>query len=50
LKTNEVPLLVVSDPKTNITDLILDRVKMDPQLPLMSKQVEAGVWVDVTAL
>jgi long-chain acyl-CoA synthetase len=49
LKTNEVPLLVVSDPKSNITDLIIDRVNKDPKLPLMAKQVEAGVWVDVTA-
>jgi len=49
LKTNEVPLLVVSDPKSNITDLIIDRVNKDPKLPIMAKQVEAGVWVDVTA-
>ena len=49
MKTNEVPLLVVSDPKSNITDLIIDRVNKDPKLPLMAKQVEAGVWVDVTA-
>jgi len=49
LKTNEVPLVVISDPKTNITDLIIDRVSKDPKLPLMSKQTEPGVWVDVTA-
>ncbi|NBR64551.1 MAG: long-chain fatty acid--CoA ligase [Micrococcales bacterium] len=49
MKTNEVPLLVVSDPKSNITDLIIDRVNKDPKLPIMAKQVEAGVWVDVTA-
>jgi len=49
LKINEIPLVVVSDPKTNITDLFIDRVKKDPKLALMSKQVEPGVWVDVTA-
>jgi long-chain acyl-CoA synthetase len=49
LKINEIPLVVVSDPKTNITDLFIDRVNKDPKLALMSKQVEPGVWVDVTA-
>jgi long-chain acyl-CoA synthetase len=49
LKINEIPLVVVSDPKANITDLFIERVKKDPKLPLMSKQVEPGVWVDVTA-
>jgi long-chain acyl-CoA synthetase len=49
LKINEMPLVVVSDPKNNITDLFIERVKKDPKLPLMSKQVEPGVWVDVTA-
>jgi long-chain acyl-CoA synthetase len=49
LKINEIPLVIVSDPKTNITDLFIERVKKDPKLPLMSKQVEPGVWVDVTA-
>jgi len=49
LKINEIPLVVVSDPKTNITDLFIERVNKDPKLPLMSKQVEPGVWVDVTA-
>ncbi len=49
MKTFEVPLVVVSKPDTNITDLFLDRVKVDPSLPLISKQVEPGVWQDVTA-
>lgn len=49
MKINEMPLVVVSDPKNNITDLFIERVKKDPKLPLMSKQVEPGVWVDVTA-
>ena len=49
MKINEIPLVVVSDPKTNITDLFIDRVNKDQKLALMSKQVEPGVWVDVTA-
>ena len=49
MKINEIPLVVVSDPKTNITDLFIERVNKDPKLALMSKQVEPGVWVDVTA-
>ena len=49
MNINEIPLVVVSDPKTNITDLFIERVNKDPKLPLMSKQVEPGVWVDVTA-
>ena len=49
MKINEIPLVVVSDPKTNITDLFIERVNKDPKLPLMSKQVEPGIWVDVTA-
>ena len=49
MKTFEVPLVVVSKPETNITDLFLDRVKIDPNLPLISKQVEPGVWQEVTA-
>jgi len=49
MKTNEVPLLVISSPETNITDLLIDRVKDNPALPLMSKQVQPGIWESVTA-
>ena len=49
MKTFEVPLVVVSTPDTNITDLLIDRVNMDPNLPLMAKQVSPGVWEPVTA-
>ena len=49
MKTNEVPLLVISSPETNITDLLIDRVKDNPSLPLMSKQVQPGIWESVTA-
>jgi len=49
LKVFEVPSMVESDPKTNITDLVIERVNKDPNLPLMAKQVEPNVWQDVTA-
>jgi long-chain acyl-CoA synthetase len=49
MKTFEVPLAVISKPETNITDLFLDRVKIDPNLALISKQTQPGVWQDVTA-
>jgi long-chain acyl-CoA synthetase len=49
MKTYEVPLVITSSPDTNITDLLVDRVKLDPTLSLMSKQVQPGVWEDVTA-
>lgn len=49
MKVFEVPPMVVSDLKTNITDLLIDRVNKDPKLPLMAKQTEPGIWKDVTA-
>jgi long-chain acyl-CoA synthetase len=49
LKINEIPLLVTSKPGANITDLLIERVKLDPALKLMSKQVTPGVWEDVLA-
>jgi long-chain acyl-CoA synthetase len=49
LKINEIPLLVTSKPEANITDLLIERVKLDPALKLMSKQVTPGVWEDVLA-
>jgi len=49
LKINEIPLLVTSKPEANITDLLIERVKINPALPLMSKQVTPGVWDDVLA-
>jgi len=41
--------MVQSDLKTNITDLLIDRVKKDPKLPLMAKQTEPNVWTNVSA-
>lgn len=49
MKINEIPLLVTSKPEANITDLLIERVKINPSLPLMSKQVTPGVWDDVLA-
>jgi long-chain acyl-CoA synthetase len=49
LKVFEVPPMVQSDLKTNITDLLIDRVKKDPKLPLMAKQTEPNVWTNVSA-
>ena len=49
MKINEIPLLVTSKPGANITDLLIERVKLDPALKLMSKQVTPGVWEDVLA-
>ncbi len=49
MKTNEVPLIVTSRPGDNITDLLIERVKQDPNLALMAKQTQPGVWEDVSA-
>lgn len=49
LQTHEVPLLIQSKPSLNITDLLIERVKLDPNLALMSKQIEPGVWQDISA-
>ena len=49
MKINEIPLLVTSKPEANITNLLIERVKLDPALKLMSKQVTPGVWEDVLA-
>ncbi len=49
MKVFEVPSMVDADQKSNITDLLINRVNMDPSLALMSKQVEPNVWQDVKA-
>ena len=49
MKVFEVPPLVNSDLKTNITDLLIARVNKDPKLPLMAKQTEPNVWTNVSA-
>jgi len=49
LKTFEVPSMVSSDLQSNITNLLISRVKTDPALALMSKQTSPNVWEPVTA-
>lgn len=49
MKVFEVPPMVQSDLKTNITDLLITRVNKDPKLPLMAKQTEPNVWTNVSA-
>ena len=49
MKVFEVPSMVDSPDHYNITDLLINRVTKDPQLPLMSKQTSPGVWENVTA-
>jgi long-chain acyl-CoA synthetase len=49
LKIFDVPSMITSPDHYNITDLLINRVNKDPQLPLMSKQTSPGVWEDITA-
>jgi len=49
LKIFDVPSMITSPDHYNITDLLINRVNKDPQLPLMSKQTSLGVWEDITA-
>ncbi|MFM8927266.1 MAG: AMP-dependent synthetase/ligase [Rhodoluna sp.] len=49
MKVFEAPSMVKSDQKSNITDLLIERVAKDPNLPLLAKQTAPSVWLDVTA-
>lgn len=49
MKSYDVPLLVESDPKENVTDLLLTRVRKDPSWPLFSKQNQDGSWREVSS-
>jgi len=47
----DVPSLVESDPKSNITDLLLERAAKTPNLPLYAVQTDVdGVWDNVSAV
>ncbi|HEV7957131.1 MAG TPA: AMP-dependent synthetase/ligase [Marisediminicola sp.] len=48
MKEHDVPALVPADPSANATDLLVDRVRGTPDLPLFALPV-AGGWEDVTA-
>lgn len=44
-----LPALVPADPEANITDLLLNRVRATPDLPLFSVPDRAGGWSDIRA-
>jgi long-chain acyl-CoA synthetase len=43
------PAAVPADPEANATDLLVDRVKLDPQAALFALPTADGGWSDVTA-
>lgn len=49
MKSYDVPPLVVSDPSENITDLLVNRVKVTPNLNLFAIESKPGVWTDLSA-
>lgn len=46
----EIPRHITSDASDNITDLLVERVKKTPNLPLYAVQNEAGEWLPITAV
>ncbi|HWI30472.1 MAG TPA: long-chain fatty acid--CoA ligase [Microbacterium sp.] len=44
----EVPAVVPADPQANVTDLLVERVKKTPEMPLFAVPEGAG-WRDITA-
>jgi long-chain acyl-CoA synthetase len=49
LKSYDIDPLVVSENSSNITDLLVDRVKANPKLPLFAKEQADGTWHDISA-
>lgn len=45
----DVPLLVESNPRENVTDLLLTRVRKDPSHPLFSRLNADGSWRNVSS-
>ena len=45
----DVPLLVESNPRENVTDLLLNRVRKDPSHPLFSRLNADGSWRNVSS-
>ncbi|MFM1993981.1 MAG: hypothetical protein RL537_670 [Actinomycetota bacterium] len=45
----DVPLRVESDPRANVTSILLDRVKKNPNHALFSRKNPDGTWRDVTS-
>ncbi|MEN9608168.1 MAG: hypothetical protein RLZZ06_99 [Actinomycetota bacterium] len=49
MKSYDIDPLVVSENSSNITDLLVDRVKANPKLPLFAKEQADGTWHDISA-
>lgn len=49
MKSYDIDPLVVSDNKTNITDLLVERVANNPKLPLFATEQADGTWHDILA-
>lgn len=49
MNTFHVDALVAEDPTANATDLLVDRVRATPDLPLFARPTPEGGWSDVTA-
>jgi len=49
MKIFDVPAHVLSNENDNITDLLAERVKVTPNLPLFALETKPGVWCDVSA-
>lgn len=49
MQTYESPVHIISDGTDNVTDLLVERVKSTPNLPLYAEQDASGVWVDMSA-
>jgi long-chain acyl-CoA synthetase len=49
MKSYELPSLVESPSHENITDLLIQRVKKTPSIPLFGVEDSPGVWRDVSA-
>lgn len=49
MKSYELPPLVISAETENITDLLVQRAKKTPQIPLFAREETPGSWTDVSA-
>jgi long-chain acyl-CoA synthetase len=49
MRSYELPSLIESATHENITDLLLNRVRKTPSIPLFAIEKTPGVWTDVSA-
>ena len=49
MKQFDAPVLIAGDPRANATDLLVDRVRLTPDLAIFSLPTANGGWSDVTA-